>query len=171
MWIPKAYSVAVLIMLVSVLCWGSWDNTQKIDKKWRFELFYWDCMWGVLACALLFGLILGRTNARRRTIAFFTILPLPARAFWWRRSLLGGCFHCGNLLSVAAISFAGMAGDSQAAWWRSQTKFIRSFLIRSGSPGSVPRTQPLESIDNECTESVTGLLPHCDIGLVGARTY
>ena len=62
MWIPKAYSVAILIMLVSMLCWGSWDNTQKIDKNWRFELYYWDYMWGVLACALLFGLTLGRTN-------------------------------------------------------------------------------------------------------------
>jgi len=34
------------MMLVSMLCWGSWANTQKIDKTWRFELFYWDYMWG-----------------------------------------------------------------------------------------------------------------------------
>ncbi len=39
-------------MLVSMLCWGSWANTQKIDKRWRFELFYWDYVWGLLACAL-----------------------------------------------------------------------------------------------------------------------
>jgi len=45
-----------------MLCWGSWANTQKIDKRWRFELFYWDYMWGVLACALLFGLTLGTKN-------------------------------------------------------------------------------------------------------------
>jgi glucose uptake protein len=49
-------------MLFSMLCWGSWANTQKIDNQWRFELFYWDYMWGLLACALLFGLIAGGTN-------------------------------------------------------------------------------------------------------------
>ncbi len=39
------------MMLSSMLCWGSWANTQKIDKTWRFELFYWDYMWGILVCA------------------------------------------------------------------------------------------------------------------------
>jgi glucose uptake protein len=54
------------MMLFSMLCWGSWANTQKIDKNWRFELYYWDYMWGIVVCALLFGLTLGRTNPRLR---------------------------------------------------------------------------------------------------------
>ena len=36
------------MMLVSMLCWGSWANTEKIDKTWRFELYYWDYMWGIV---------------------------------------------------------------------------------------------------------------------------
>jgi hypothetical protein len=40
MYIPQTYTAALLMMLVSILCWGSWANTQKIDKAWRFELFY-----------------------------------------------------------------------------------------------------------------------------------
>ena len=62
MFIPHTYSAALILMLISMLCWGSWANTQKIDKRWRFELFYWDYIWGLLACALLFGLTLGSTN-------------------------------------------------------------------------------------------------------------
>ena len=62
MYIPQSYPVALAMMLVSMLCWGSWANTQKIDKAWRFELYYWDYMWGIAVCALLFGLTMGRTD-------------------------------------------------------------------------------------------------------------
>ena len=108
MWIPKAYSVAILIMLMSMLCWGSWDNTQKIDKKWRFELFYWDYMWGVLACALLFGLTLGRTNPGAHDSFFHNLAAASTRSLV--EAFVGGViFNAGNLLLVAAISIAGMA--------------------------------------------------------------
>jgi hypothetical protein len=66
------------MMLVSMLCWGSWANTQKIDKKWRFELFYWDYMWGILVCALLFGLTIGRTNPAAPASFFLTICSFVA---------------------------------------------------------------------------------------------
>jgi glucose uptake protein len=108
MWIPKAYPVAVLMMLVSMLCWGSWDNTQKIDKDWRFELFYWDYMWGVLASALLFGLTLGRTHPAAHDSFLYNLAHASARS--WVEAFAGGViFNFGNLLLVAAISVAGMA--------------------------------------------------------------
>jgi glucose uptake protein len=61
MYTPHTYLPALLMMLFSMLCWGSWANTEKIDRSWRFELFYWDYMWGIVLCALLFGLTMGRT--------------------------------------------------------------------------------------------------------------
>ena len=70
MYTPHTYPVALLMMLVSMLCWGGWANTQKIDKAWRFELFYWDYMWGMLVCAVLFGLTMGRTN-QAAPVSFF----------------------------------------------------------------------------------------------------
>ena len=108
MYIPHSYPVALVMMLVSMLCWGSWANTQKIDKSWRFELFYWDYMWGVLVCALFFGLTAGRTNAAAPASFFHNLSSASAR------SLLEACaggmiFNLGNLLLVAAISVAGMA--------------------------------------------------------------
>ena len=95
-------------MLVSMLCWGSWANTQKIDKRWRFELFYWDYTWGLLICALLFGLTVGNKNPTSPDSFFQNIHNASLRSLL--DAFLGGAiFNLGNLLLVAAISVAGMA--------------------------------------------------------------
>jgi Zn-dependent alcohol dehydrogenase len=108
MYTPHTYPVALLMMLVSMLCWGSWANTQKIDKTWRFELFYWDYMWGIVLCALLFGLTLGRTNPAASVSFFHNLGSATARSLV--EAFAGGViFDLGNLLLVAAISVAGMA--------------------------------------------------------------
>jgi glucose uptake protein len=108
MYIPHTYPIALLMMLISMLCWGSWANTEKIDKAWRFELFYWDYMWGILGCALLFGLTMGRTNPEAPASFFRNLSSANARALM--EALAGGAiFNLGNLLLVAAISTAGMA--------------------------------------------------------------
>jgi len=108
MYIPHTYPIALLMMLVSMLCWGSWANTQKIDKTWRFELFYWDYMWGILGCALLFGLTMGRTNPAAPESFFDNLEHAGSRSLI--EAFAGGMiFNLGNLLLVAAISVAGMA--------------------------------------------------------------
>jgi glucose uptake protein len=95
-------------MLFSMLCWGSWANTQKIDKRWRFELFYWDYTWGLLACALLFGLTLGNRSSASSDSFFHNLGAASARSLL--EAFFGGViFNLGNLLLVAAISVAGMA--------------------------------------------------------------
>jgi len=108
MFVPQIYSVALLMMIVSMLCWGSWANTQKLTKNWRFELFYWDYVWGILLAALLIGLTLGRTDARSPD-SFFQNL---AAADWTHimYAFLGGIvFNIANILIVAAIALAGLA--------------------------------------------------------------
>jgi glucose uptake protein len=108
MYTPATYPVALLMMLVSMLCWGSWANTQKIDKTWRFELFYWDYMWGILLCAILFGLTMGRTNPADAASFFHNLDRASIRSL--AEAFIGGMiFNLGNLLLVAAISVAGMA--------------------------------------------------------------
>src|SRR5580700_34857 len=108
MYIPHRYLVALLMMLLSMLCWGSWANTQKIDKGWRFELYYWDYVWGVVVCALLFGLSLGRTNPEA-PVSFFRNLDSASTRSLVEAFAGGMIFNLGNLLLVAAISVAGMA--------------------------------------------------------------
>jgi len=95
-------------MLLSMLCWGSWANTQKIDKRWRFELFYWDYIWGVLACSLLFGVTLG-TKSPAAPDSFFRNLCAASPRSLVEAFFGGVIFNLGNLLLVATISVADMA--------------------------------------------------------------
>ncbi len=61
MFIPQSYSLAIILCIVTMLCWGSWGNTQKLaGKSWRFELFYWDYVIGILLFSLLLGFTLGK---------------------------------------------------------------------------------------------------------------
>ena len=49
MFIVENYELAVVLCWVTMLCWGSWGNTQKLAAKtWRYELFYWDYVIGIL---------------------------------------------------------------------------------------------------------------------------
>src|ERR1700676_4306573 len=106
MYTPHTYPAALVMMLVSMLCWGSWANTQKIDKTWRFELFYWDYMWGILLSAVLYGLTMGRTNPLAAVSFFHNLSSAGPRALV--EAFVGGMiFNLGNLLLVAAISVAG----------------------------------------------------------------
>jgi glucose uptake protein len=115
MFIPQVYSVALVMMILSMLCWGSWANTQKLaqgspraGRGWRFELFYWDYLWGILIVSGLLGLTLGRTSAASPDSFFHNLSAADARHLAY--ALTGGIiFNLGNILLVAAIELAGLA--------------------------------------------------------------
>ena len=49
MFIVNSYALAVLFCFITMMCWGSWGNTQKLaSKSWRYELFYWDYVIGMV---------------------------------------------------------------------------------------------------------------------------
>ena len=57
MFIVNNYLLAVVLCFVTMLCWGSWANTQKLaGKTWRYELFYWDYVIGILLFSIFLGL-------------------------------------------------------------------------------------------------------------------
>ena len=57
MFIVESYGLAVALCWVTMLCWGSWGNTQKLAAKtWRYELFYWDYVIGIVLFSLIWGL-------------------------------------------------------------------------------------------------------------------
>ena len=67
MFIVESYGLAVALCWVTMLCWGSWGNTQKLAAKtWRYELFYWDYVIGIVLFSLIWGLTLGSTRGRAR---------------------------------------------------------------------------------------------------------
>ncbi len=108
MFTPQDYSLALVMMLISMLCWGSWANTQKLAKGWRFELFYWDYVWGILFTAAVLGLTLGRTDATSPESFFANLQWADERnqAFAFAGGMI---FNVGNILLVAAIEAAGLA--------------------------------------------------------------
>jgi len=91
-----------------MLCWGSWANTQKLaQKSWRFELFYWDYVIGILLMSLLFSFTMGSTGELGR--GFLNDLS-QADMSKVGNALLGGIiFNAANILVAAAISIAGMS--------------------------------------------------------------
>ena len=108
MFIPHTYPAALFLMMLSMLCWGSWANTQKIDANWRFELFYLDYTVGLLVAAVLFGLTFGHTEPASAD-SFFLNLQVSGTRSIVEAFVGGAIFSIGNILLVAAISVAGMA--------------------------------------------------------------
>jgi glucose uptake protein len=108
MFIVEAYPLAIAMCLITMLCWGSWANTQKLaSKEWRFQLFYWDYAIGVFLLALLLAFTLGSSGAGGRS--FMADLQ-QADSQWLGSAFLGGViFNLSNILLVAAIDIAGMA--------------------------------------------------------------
>jgi glucose uptake protein len=108
MYIIESYNLAVVFCFITMLCWGSWANTQKLaGKEWRFELFYWDYVIGIVLLSLIFGLTLGSTGSSGR--GFIDDL-FQADSGSYGLALLGGVvFNLANILIVAAISYAGMS--------------------------------------------------------------
>src|SRR5208283_1345198 len=108
MFIVESYPLAIAMCLITMLCWGSWANTQKLaSKEWRFQLFYWDYALGVFLLALLLAFTLGSNgNSGRSFLADF----MQADGKWLGSAFLGGViFNLSNILLVAAIDIAGLA--------------------------------------------------------------
>ncbi len=106
--IINSYSVAILLTVITMLCWGSWGNTQKLaTKTWPFQLFYWDFTFGILILSLILGLTMGSTGSFGRS---FIPDLYQAGQHAILLALLGGViFNIANLLLVAAIDIAGLA--------------------------------------------------------------
>ncbi len=108
MFIVQDYSVAVLFCIVTMLCWGSWANTQKLAAgNWRFELFYWDYVIGILLFSVLLGMTLGSVGEGGRP--FMQDLSQASSSNIGSALLGGVIFNLANILLVAAISIAGMS--------------------------------------------------------------
>ncbi len=108
MFILHSYGPAVIFCIITMLCWGSWANTQKLaGRYWRFELFYWDYAIGVLLMSVIFGFTLGNIGSQGRPFLADISQAEAANIF---SAMIGGViFNLSNILLVAAISIAGMA--------------------------------------------------------------
>jgi glucose uptake protein len=108
MFIPQSYSLAIILCIVTMLCWGSWGNTQKLaGKSWRFELFYWDYVLGILLFSIILGFTLGSNGVNGR--GFLEDIRQAQQGNILNAMIGGIIFNASNILLVAAMSIAGMA--------------------------------------------------------------
>ncbi len=108
MYIIETYPLAVFFCVITMICWGSWANTQKLAAgSWRFELFYWDYVIGILFLSLLFAFTLGSIGEGGRS--FIEDLAQADKANIGSAIWGGVLFNAANILLVAAIAIAGMS--------------------------------------------------------------
>jgi glucose uptake protein len=96
-----------MLMILSMICWGSWANAFKLTRGVRFELFYWDYAVGSTLSALLLATLLDTPTASGA--AFPQSLLSTSTAALVEAAAAGVVFNLANLLLVAAIAIAGLA--------------------------------------------------------------
>ena len=108
MFIVHSYLLAVIFCFITMLCWGSWGNTQKLaGKTWRYELFYWDYVIGMVLFTLLLGFTMGSIGEQGRP---FVEDLMQAKGSGILSVLIGGViFNASNILLSASVSLAGLS--------------------------------------------------------------
>src|SRR5215469_17212795 len=107
MFTPPTLTVALLMMITSAICWGSWANTYKGVKNYRFELFYWDYAIGIFLISLILAFTMGSTGHDASSFVNNTQVADGKNIV---STLVGGAiFNLANLLLVAGIDMAGLA--------------------------------------------------------------
>lgn len=107
MYSPGTFAVALAMTIISAVCWGSWANTYKGVKNYRFELFYWDYAIGIFLAALIYGHTMGNINEGPMSLPH-NVHSADASNLLYTLSA-GAIFNLANLLLVAAIDMAGLA--------------------------------------------------------------
>src|SRR5256712_9389515 len=107
MYTPHSLEIALLMMITSAICWGSWANTYKGVKNYRFELFYWDYAVGIFLISLIFAFTLGSTSNDANS--FLNNVHSADTSNIVSVMIGGAIFNLANLLLVAAIDMAGLA--------------------------------------------------------------
>jgi len=104
--LPSTYGITLLLTLLSMICWGSWANTQKLSGRWRFELFYYDYAAGVLVAAIIAAYTFGTMGTE---MSFADNLAISGKTNYAYGFGAGVIFNLANMLLVAAIAVAGLS--------------------------------------------------------------
>ncbi|MGC1459579.1 MAG: GRP family sugar transporter [Steroidobacteraceae bacterium] len=107
MYVPVTFSIALLMTITSAVCWGSWANTFKVTRGYRFELFYWDYALGICLIALLLAFTMGSLHPNG--MDFMSNLHSADTANFYYAIVAGAIFNVANVLLVAGIDMAGLA--------------------------------------------------------------
>lgn len=105
--LPTSHLAALLLLILSFVCLGSWINTFKLaGARWRFELFSLDFAIGALLLAVIAAYTLGTMGG---DLAFSDRMLVSGRAAQAYVVIGGVLFNLGNMLLLAAVALLGMA--------------------------------------------------------------
>jgi glucose uptake protein len=107
MFTPPSLTIALFMMITSAICWGSWANTYKGVKNYRFELFYWDYAIGIFLISLILAFTMGSSG--HNSTSFINNVQSADSSNIISTLVGGAIFNLANLLLVAAIDMAGLA--------------------------------------------------------------
>lgn len=108
MFIISHYPLAVVVCFLTMLCWGSWANTQKLTtQSVPTTIFYRDYTYGILILSLLLAFTLGSFGTVGRS---FLVDMKQADIQSILYALIGGfVFNIANMLIVVGIELAGLS--------------------------------------------------------------
>jgi glucose uptake protein len=104
--LPATTLACVILLALTLLCWGSWANSQRLVFKWRFELFYYDFALGALLCGGIAALVLGNLNPQELNISDNMVLAGYRKIAF--AVAAGALVNLATILMVASISISGM---------------------------------------------------------------
>ena len=106
MFAPTTFATALLMTVLSTICWGSFANTFKVTKNYRFELYYWDYAAGIFLISLVLAFTMGSTGGE---LSFLTNLRSAAPMSLVESAVAGFIFNIANVLLIAGIEIVGLA--------------------------------------------------------------
>jgi glucose uptake protein len=107
MFVPTTFAVALLMTVFSTICWGSFANTFKVTRNYRFELYYWDYGLGIFLIALVLAFTMG-SYAGGPTAFLANLHAADSRNLLY--AALGGfIFNIANVLLIAGIEIVGLS--------------------------------------------------------------
>jgi glucose uptake protein len=107
MFVPTTFAVALLMTIFSTVCWGSFANTFKGTKNYRFELYYWDYGLGIFLIAVVLALTMG--SFAGGPTAFLANVHSADGINLLYAALGGFVFNIANVLLIAGIEIVGLS--------------------------------------------------------------
>lgn len=105
--LPQSYPAVLFLMVLSLICLGSWASAFKFAGKWRFELFYLDFAIGLLLASVIFAFTVG--NIGYDGFNVIDAMQNAGKRQWMYAFVAGVLFNLGNMLLLAAVSVSGLA--------------------------------------------------------------
>src|SRR5258708_39981083 len=102
--LPSSYLATLLLLVISMICWGSWANTQKLAGPWRFELYYYDFAIGFLLLTVAAAFTFGSLRTSELTFEENFLLTGNRSMIW--ASASGMVFNLGNMFRSASVSIS-----------------------------------------------------------------